>query len=373
MPYGEDARAVGEVADEQLRHGNFVLRGLGERHADRVADAVGQQGADAYGALDAPLQSVSGLRDAQMDRVAHSLGLHRFDQQPVGGHHDARVARLHRDRHLVELLRAADAQELHRRDDHALRRVAPPVEHPFRERAVVHADAQRHAPGAARVDERLELAAVVAVVARVDAHLVHVLRGDGGHLGREMDVGHHGRRASVGPQLPDDFAEVLAFAAALRREAHDVSAGAVDTFDLGHARGRVVGVGVGHRLHGDGVSAADGHAADAYFARRAAHEFLEIHRLSFSGPPRTGAERGPCKDNIKIADRSYCCGPPGAIAFLASGSGSRPGNRKGRGESCRYFSIAGAFLNATGISKLNFLRSYPVTLPSFSTGTQAYL
>ena len=42
------------------------------------------------------------------------------------------------------------------------------------------------------------------------------------------------------------------------------------------------------------------------------------------------------QDNIKIADRSYCCGPPGVIAFLASGSGSRPGNRKGRGESCRY-------------------------------------
>ena len=56
-----------------------------------------------------------------------------------------------------------------------------------------------------------------------------------------------------------------------------------DTFNLraqismGNAGFGVVGVGVGHRLHGDRVIAADGYVADAYAAGRPASEFRKIH------------------------------------------------------------------------------------------------
>ena len=80
-----------EMVDEQLCHGDFVLGSLGQRNADRVADAVGHQRSDTHGALHAPLDAVSGLGNAQMNRIVHPLGIHRLDQQPVGGDHDARV------------------------------------------------------------------------------------------------------------------------------------------------------------------------------------------------------------------------------------------------------------------------------------------
>jgi len=128
----EAARTRGELLDELLRHGDFVLGGLGQRDANRVADAVGQQCTDAHGALDAPLEAVARLRHTQMNRIVHPLGIHRLDQQPVGVDHHARVARLHRDDHLVEIALAADAQELHRRDDHPLRRASEPWLTPMR-------------------------------------------------------------------------------------------------------------------------------------------------------------------------------------------------------------------------------------------------
>ena len=282
MPHLERSRTVGEMLHEQLRHGNLVLGSFGERHADRVADAVGQQGPDAHGALHTSLDAVSGLGDTQVYRVVHPFGIHRPDQQAVGGDHHAGVRRFHRDDHLIEIPLPADPQKLHRRDDHALRRVAPLVEDAFGQRTVVDADAQGDAPFAALFDKGFQFAVLRPVVAGVDAHLVHIAGGDGRDLGDEMDVGDHGRRKSVGTQLPDDVFQIFAFAASLRREAHDVSSGAVDALDLRHARGGVIGVGIGHRLHGDGVFPADRHLPDAHLARRAASEFRKIyHHLTF--------------------------------------------------------------------------------------------
>ena len=273
----EAAFAAAEVVGEQLRHGYFVFGSFGERDADRVADAVGQQRPDAHGALHPSFESVAGLRHPKMDRVVHPLGLHRLREQAVGGDHHARVARFHRDHDLIEAEPAAFAQILHRRDHHSLRGVAPPVEDALRERPVVHADADRRAVGAAQLHERRELSAVVAVVARVDAHLVRVLRRHGRRLRQEVDVGHERR---VAPQLAHaagDVSQVLRFARSLRREAHDAGARAGDAHDLRRAGLRVVGVGVGHRLHGHGPAAADHDAADPHLRGRTASVLRQIH------------------------------------------------------------------------------------------------
>ena len=56
-------------AIERLRHGNFVHAVFRERNADGVADAVGQQRADADGALDAAILAVAGFGDAEVNRV----------------------------------------------------------------------------------------------------------------------------------------------------------------------------------------------------------------------------------------------------------------------------------------------------------------
>ena len=279
MEHLELAGTVGKVFDQQLRHGDFIFGGLGQRDADRVADAVGHQRPDAHGALHAPLDAVPGLGDAQMDRIVHIFGIHRLDQQTVGGDHNARVRRLHRDHHLIEIALPAHPQKLHGRDHHALGRVTPLVEDALRQRPVVDADAQGDAPLAALRDQRLKIAAVEAVISRIDTHLVHIPGGDGRDLGHEVDVGHNGCPETVGTQLPDDVFQIFTFAPSLRRKAHDLSPGAVDPLDLGHARGGVVGVGIGHRLAGDGMPAADRRPPDAHFARCPAHEFRKIHRF----------------------------------------------------------------------------------------------
>ena len=73
MQHGKYPGALREVPYQQFRHGNFVLRGLGQRYADRVADAVAEQRPDTYGALDTPLDAAAGLGDAQVDRIVHIL------------------------------------------------------------------------------------------------------------------------------------------------------------------------------------------------------------------------------------------------------------------------------------------------------------
>ena len=190
---------------------------------------------------------------------------------------------------LIEPLRLADPQKLHRRDDHALRRIAPAVENALRERPVIDTDAQCDTPLAALGDQRLQLAVIRTVIARIDAHLVNILRGDGGDLRHEVDVGDDRRVETVFTHSPYNVCEVLALAAALRRETHDPASGTVDPLDLGRAGFGIVGVGIGHRLYGDRMPAADHDPPDAHFAARTATVFRKIHnrsRLQRSGPHR---------------------------------------------------------------------------------------
>ena len=139
----------------------------------------------------------------------------------------------------------------------------------LRERAVVDADAQRDAPLAAAGDERFQFAAVEAVVARVDAYLVDVLRRHGRRFGQEMDVGHEGRRIPVGTQPLGDVAQVLGFAHPLRREAQmGAPARCASIWATQAAVSRVSVLVID--LHRHGMRAADRAGADADFVSRGA-------------------------------------------------------------------------------------------------------
>ncbi len=198
VPHLEMSLARGEVPDQSTRHRHLALGVLRQRHAHRIAYAVGQQRAYSHCALYATLDAVARLRHTQMQRVCHALALHSLDQKPVRMHHDAGVARLHRDHHAVEVQLAALPEKLHCRFDHALGRIAVAVDHAPRERAVVDAYAQRRAAAPAYLHQTLQLSRVVAEITRVDTHLVDRLGRYHRHVGREVYVGHYGRRIAVG-------------------------------------------------------------------------------------------------------------------------------------------------------------------------------
>ena len=97
--YGRDRRmvfAAGEIVRQHPRHRNLAFGGFGQRNADRVAEPVGQQRADARSRLDPSFAVVARFGDAQVQRIAHLLGAHGRRQHPVGLHHHADVARFDR-------------------------------------------------------------------------------------------------------------------------------------------------------------------------------------------------------------------------------------------------------------------------------------
>ena len=204
--------------DQRARDGDFVDAVLGERDADGVADAVGQQRADADGALDPAILAVARLGDAEVERVipvGPELEQPR-GEEPVGVDHHLGVARLHRENEIVVAVLAGDARELDRALDHAGGRVAEAVHDAVGKRAVVGADAHGDAALLADIDQRLEglvdageflLVLVVGVfadgeflfvgeVAGVDADLLDPLRGFQGGVGLEVDVGDDGHVAT---------------------------------------------------------------------------------------------------------------------------------------------------------------------------------
>ncbi len=212
-----------------------------------------------------------------MDGIAHPLGLHRLGQQPVSGHHDPRIARLHRNDRPVESDALANPQKLHGRNDHPLRRVAPLVEHALGQRTVVDADAQSDAPLAALLDKRFQFTVFRAIVAWVDPHFVDILRRHGSGFGQKMDVGDQRHVQPLLAHTAGYVLQVFGFAPSLRREPDDAPARRSNPPYLGHARFGVVGVGVGHRLHGNGMRPADGHRTERDFARRPPGKFCQLH------------------------------------------------------------------------------------------------
>ena len=116
-------------------------------------------------------------------------------------------------------------------------------------------------------------------ISGVDAHLVHVFRSDRSHFGHEMDVRHDGGIASLLPQTADDPLQILSLPTPLGRQPDDRTSGPEDAFDLPNTGFGILGVGIGHRLHGDRAVTSDHNPSDADFTARAALILGQIHVL----------------------------------------------------------------------------------------------
>src|SRR5262249_28738039 len=71
--------------NEILRNWNLVNAVLRQRHSDRIANPVRQQGAYAYRAFDTPVFAIARFSDPQMDRIIPigTLFEQPSDQQPI--------------------------------------------------------------------------------------------------------------------------------------------------------------------------------------------------------------------------------------------------------------------------------------------------
>ena len=269
--------SLADIFHQMSGHGDFGFRFLAQRHTDGVADAIGQQCADAHGTLYPAVLALAGLGHAQVQRIVHALALHRGHQQAHRLHHHHRVAGLDGDDHVVEVFSSADAQKLHAALHDSLRRVAIAAHDAVGERPVVHADAYGGAMLAADVEKRhqlsfyllqftgifligifqlFELPCRVNIVAGIDSHLLGIEGGHVGHMRIEMHVGHQGCGISPLPQQCIDVLQVLRLAHALCGEAHIFASCLDDAYGLLHAALGIVGRSGGHRLHPDGMFAA---------------------------------------------------------------------------------------------------------------------
>ena len=261
---------------EKLAAGPGLLHRIGgQRVADGVADALGQQGADPGRRLDEPVRRRPRLGHAEVQRVVDRVG-----QQPVGVDHQRHRRRLHRDLHVGEtdlleqrqLAGGAGHQRLGRGAAVALveRRV---------EAAGVDPDADRQAPVLRLPGHRADVVGL-ADVARVEAQARHPgLHGGQGQLVLEVDVGDEGD-GRAGDDLGQPLGRLLLVAGA----AHDVGPRRRQGVDLGQGPVDVGRLGGGHRLDGDGRVAAHGHGADV--------DLPGLARRGCTAPPAYDAGRG---------------------------------------------------------------------------------
>ena len=266
-------------------HRDLLFRRLGEGHPDGVAQAVGQQCADARGRADAPFAAFSRFGDAQVEGVEIPFGSHRSRQQAVGLHHHTGVARLHREHHLVETLLTADTQVLHGRNDHAAGRITVFFHDARGQRAVVDAYAQgcpvlsqqlqqRYQPLPDLLQRRLLPAFRGKIlryphpheVARVDAHLLHDAGRRTRDVGIEMDIGDQGGTVTPPPQAVAYVGQVLRLGNILRCETYIICAGTDDAYTLLHTRFRIGGGRGGHALQTDGMIPAQRHIPHMHLA-----------------------------------------------------------------------------------------------------------
>ena len=118
--------------------GAHLLHGVSrERDADRIADALGQQGADADGGADDAVIGRAGLRDADMQRIRKPLG-----REPVGRDRQRHGGALHRQGNVVKIIPVQQVNvPLRALDERLRRRVAILFEQALFQAAAVDADA----------------------------------------------------------------------------------------------------------------------------------------------------------------------------------------------------------------------------------------
>ena len=102
-------RTLLDGIDDFASHWNLELRVFTEAHANGVANALGEQSANAYSTLDATVFTLASLSHTEMQRIVHVFAIHRLNKQAHALHHDHRVRGLDRDNHIVELLALEDA------------------------------------------------------------------------------------------------------------------------------------------------------------------------------------------------------------------------------------------------------------------------
>ena len=265
------ASATGRIARGNGRHdllaGRDLMHGiLRQGDADGVADALGQQRADADGRLDAAFVTAARFGHAQVQRkTAAQLFAHRTVEQAVGFHHDERIAGLERDHDLPEIFFEAHPEPFHHGFLHRQRGVAVAPGDPFAERTVVQADADGRAVLFAQGDQLPELGAGHLVlpgeIARIDAHLVGHGCGGQGSVCQKMDIRHQRRKNAFGTQPLLDDAQRFHLLETLGGEADHAGAGGRHRPALGERRFDVVGRGVAHRLDDDRCAVPDGQAS----------------------------------------------------------------------------------------------------------------
>lgn len=265
---------------------------------NRVADAVSEQGADADGALDAAIFAIARLGDAEVDRVVPVAAqrIEMSNEQAIGLDHDLGIAGLHREEEIVEIMCPGDAGKLQCALHHAVWCIAMAVHDAVAERAMIRADAHGSVQRFALLHEGHELLLhvgdflgvfgvgvflhrellFVGIVAGIDAHFFHPLHGLHGGVGFKMDVGDERDITARRADAIADVLEVLGDHSCLGRDTDDLTAdgGEFESFfDAGFCITRVAGE---HRLHTDGIPAADADIADHADAGFAALVMIEI-------------------------------------------------------------------------------------------------
>ena len=174
-----------------------------EGDADRVADAVGQQRAEADRALQRARPLRARLGHAEVQRVRDALG-----EQPVGGDRVRHRGGLHRHLEVVEVQALHELDRLHRGGDERLHRVGElELAQVLGQRAGVDADADRRAELLGLRDDLGDLLGA-ADVARVEPHAVRAgVQGLQRERVVEVDVGDDrdrrlAARSSSAPRRP---------------------------------------------------------------------------------------------------------------------------------------------------------------------------
>ena len=247
---------------EQLTPGLRLLDRIGgEREADGVADALGEERGDPGRRLHQTAGQRPGLGDAEVQREVD-----RLRQQPVGVDHGGDVRRLHRDLDVVEARP--------RRSSRARAAPTRPAPRAWRRRT---ASAMSGSSDPALTPMRIGQAAVLRlarddldVLGLADVARVEAQPGDARlhrrqrELVLEVDVGDE-RHRRPGHDLRQPLGRRLLVA----RAAHDVGAGGGERVDLRERAVDVGGLGGGHRLHRHRRAASDLHVSDVQGSRDA--------------------------------------------------------------------------------------------------------
>ena len=261
-----------------VSHRHLHLGSLAQAYAQRVANAVGQQCANAHGTLYASVLALAGLCHAKVQRKVHVLHAHHAAQQAHRAHHHLRVRCLDRHSHVLEPLLHTHTQKLHAALHNARRCVAVAAHDAVGERAVVHANAQSRVVLLTDVEQFgkplfkscqfggillvgvfqvFELSCRVHIVTRIDAHLLHNGSRHIGHIGVEVHVGHQRAVVAALQQFVLDVAQVLGLACALCGQSHIVGPSVEYGHTLLHATLGVGGGSGGHALYAQRIVAAE--------------------------------------------------------------------------------------------------------------------